>query len=66
MEIKCYNNILKTVVKIKVISNISNTSQNDLISFWGQFTTELVVRKVKDNQFFSILAHDASDSSNQK
>ena len=46
-------------------SYISKTSQNDLISFCGQFITELVVRKIKENQFFSVLADEASDCSNQ-
>ena len=31
---------------------ISQTSQNDLISCCGQFITELVVRMLKENQFF--------------
>ena len=31
---------------------ISKTSQNDLISCCGQFITELVVIKIKENQFF--------------
>ena len=47
-------------------SYISKTSQNDLISCYGQFSTELVVRKIKENQFFSILADEASDCSNQE
>ena len=45
---------------------ISKTSQNDLISCCEQFITELVVRKIKENQFFSILADEASDCSNQE
>ena len=36
----------------KNASYISKTSQNDLISCCGQFITELVVRKIKENQFF--------------
>ena len=31
---------------------ISKTSQNNLISCFGQFITELIVRKIKENQFF--------------
>ena len=50
----------------KNASHISKTSQNDLISCCGQFITELVVRKIKENQFFSILADEASDCSNQE
>ena len=45
---------------------ISKTSQSDLISCCGQFFTELVVRKIKENQFFSILADEASNCSNQE
>ena len=50
----------------KNASYISKTSQNDLISCCGQFITELVVRKIKENQFFSILADEASNCSNQE
>ena len=32
----------------------------------GQFITELVVRKIKENQFLWILADEASDCSNQE
>ena len=46
-------------------SDILKTSQNDLISCCGQFITELVVREIKENYFFSILVDEASDSSNQ-
>ena len=46
---------------------ISKTSQYDLNSSRGQFITELVIRKIKENQFFfSILADQASDCSNQE
>ena len=50
----------------KNASYISKTSQNDLISCCGKFITELVVRKIKESQFFSILADEASDYSNQE
>ena len=50
----------------KNASYISKTSQNDLISCCGQFITELVVRKITENQFFSALADEASDCSNQE
>ena len=49
----------------KNASHISKTSENDLISCCGYFITELVVRKIKENQFFSILADEACDCSNQ-
>ena len=48
----------------KNASYISNISQNDLISCCGQFITGLVVRKLKENQFFSIVADEGSDCSN--
>ena len=32
----------------------------------GQFITELVVRKIKENQFLWILADETSDCSNQE
>ena len=50
----------------KNASYISKTSQNDLISCCGKFITKLVVRKITENQFFSILADKASDCSNQE
>ena len=50
----------------KNASYISKTSQNDLTSCCGQFITKLVVRIIKENQFFSILADEASDCSNQE
>ena len=50
----------------KNASYISNVSQNDLISCGGQFNTGLVARKLKENQFFSIVADKASDCSNQE
>ena len=55
----------------KNASYISETSQNDLISCCGQFITELVVRNScqkhkKESFFFSILADEASDCSNQE
>ena len=37
-----------------------------MISCCEQFITDLVVRKIKENQFFSILADEASDCSNQE
>ena len=46
---------------------ISKNLQDDFISCCGQFTTELVVRKINKNQFFfSILADETSDYSNQE
>ena len=50
----------------KNASCISKTLQNDLISCCGQFITDFAVRKIKENQFFSILADRASDCSNQE
>ena len=50
----------------KNASCILKTSQNHLISCCGQFITELVVRKIKENQFCSILPDKPSDCSNQE
>ena len=47
----------------KNASYIPKTSKNDLIR---DFITELVIRKRKENQFFSILADEASHCSNQE
>ena len=47
----------------KMASYISKTLKNDLIT---EFITELVATKIKENQFFSILADGASDCSNQE
>ena len=33
-------------------TNASYLSQNELINFCGEFITELIVRKIKDNHFF--------------
>ena len=45
---------------------ISKNSQNDFISCCGQSITEFVVRKLKENHFFSILVDEASDCSNHE
>ena len=37
-----------------------------MISYCGQFITEFVVRKIKENLFFSIFADEASDCSNRE
>ena len=50
----------------KNASYISKPSQNDLTSCCGKFIIELVVRKIKENQLFSILADEDSDYSNQE
>ena len=47
-------------------SYILKTSQNNLISFCGQSITELVVRKIKGDQYFSVLEYEDSDCSNQE
>nr|XP_047131873.1 52 kDa repressor of the inhibitor of the protein kinase-like [Hydra vulgaris] len=50
----------------KNASYISNSSQNELISYCGQYIQNILVSKIKENQFFSIIADEASDCSNQK
>ena len=46
--------------------SFSKTSQNDLIRCCRRFFAELVVRKIKENQFLSILEDEAFDCSNQE
>ena len=46
--------------------HLKNCGKNDLISCCGQFITELVARKIKEHQFLSILADEASDCCNQE
>ena len=46
-------------------SDISKSSQNHLISCCGEFVTEFVVTKIRENQFFSILVDESSDCSTQ-
>ena len=46
--------------------SFSKTSQNDLIRSCRQFFAELVVRKIKENQFLSILEDEAFDGFNQE
>nr|XP_047145808.1 zinc finger MYM-type protein 1-like [Hydra vulgaris]XP_047145866.1 zinc finger MYM-type protein 1-like [Hydra vulgaris] len=50
----------------KNASYISNSSQNELISCCGQYIQNILVSKIKENQFFSIIADEASDCSNQE
>ena len=50
----------------KSASCISKTSKNDLISCCGLFITELVARKINENQLFSTLADEAFERSNQE
>ena len=51
----------------KNASYISKYSQNHKISCFGQCITEVSVRKIKENYFFSILAYEAApDCSNQE
>ena len=50
----------------KNASYVSKTSQNDFTSCCGQFITDLVIKKIKENQFFLTLAGESSDCSNQE
>ena len=50
----------------KNASYVSKSSQNDFTSCCGQFITDLVVKKIKENQFFLTLAGESSDCSNQE
>ena len=57
-------NHLKTCCKNA--SYISKTSQNVLIYCCGKFIKDAVVKDIKESVFFSILADEASDRSNQE
>ena len=45
---------------------ISKTSQNELINCCGNYITNILVKEIKGNIFFSILADEASNCSNQE
>ena len=47
-------------------SYISNTSQNELIYCCGMFIKDNLIKDIKERIFFSILADEASDCSNQE
>ena len=50
----------------KNASYISKTSQNELINCCGNYIKDILVKEIKENRFFSVLADEASDCSNQK
>ena len=50
----------------KKASYISKTSQNELINCCGNHIKDELVKKIKENRFFSILVDEASDCSNQE
>ncbi|XP_065665394.1 52 kDa repressor of the inhibitor of the protein kinase-like [Hydra vulgaris] len=50
----------------KNASYISNTSQNELINSCGEVVTDKIIEEVKKSQYFSIIADEASDSSNKE
>ena len=45
---------------------ISKTSQNVLIYCCGKFIKDALIKDIKESLFFSILADEASDCSNQE
>ena len=45
---------------------ISKTSQNELINCCGNYIKDILVKEIKENRFFSVLADEASDCSNQE
>ena len=57
-------NHLKTCSKNA--SYISKTSQNELICCCGKFIKDSLIKDIKESKFFSILADEASDCSNQE
>ena len=50
----------------KNASYISKISQNELINCCGNYIKDILVKEMKENRFFSILADEASDCSNQE
>ena len=50
----------------KNASYISNSSQNELINCCGKYIQSILISDIKENQFFSIIADEASDCSNQE
>ena len=44
----------------------SKTSQNELINCCGNYIKDILVKEIKQNRFFSVLADEASDCSNQE
>ena len=50
----------------KNASYISKTSQNELINCCGNYIKDILVKEIKENRFFSVLADEASDCSNQE
>ena len=50
----------------KNASYISKTAQNEIINCAGNVITENIVKEIKINKFFSIIADEATDSSNEE
>ncbi|XP_047134683.1 52 kDa repressor of the inhibitor of the protein kinase-like [Hydra vulgaris] len=47
-------------------SYISKTSQNQLIRCYGEVITDTIIGEIKNSNYFSIIADEASDSSNKE
>ena len=50
----------------KNASYISKTSQNEPINCCGNYIKDILVKEIKESRFFSVLADEASDCSNQE
>ena len=50
----------------KNASSISKTSQNELVYCCGKLIKDALIKDIKESNFFSILADEASDCSNQE
>ena len=50
----------------KNASYISKTSQNELIKCCGNYIKDILVKEINESRFFSVLADEASDCSNQE
>ena len=61
---KVLENHLKTCGKNK--SYISKTSQDKMITWFGQVISEKIVNDIKESKFFTIIADEAADSSHKE
>ena len=50
----------------KNASYISKTSQNELVYCCGKFMKDTLIKDINESTFFSVLADEASDCSNQE
>ena len=51
---------------LKNVSYISKTTQNKLIECRGQIMKESLLQDIKKSQYYSVIADEASDTSNKE